>query len=60
MFDVAFRGESARTPTGTGRPGSGGGLGLAIVAGLVAAHHGTVSVANSGVGCCFTVTLPLA
>src|SRR6266545_4317683 len=40
VFDVAFRGEAARTP------GSGGGLGLAIVRGLVEAHQGAVAVHN--------------
>lgn len=55
VFDVAFRGESARTP------GEGGaGLGLAITRGIVEAHHGEIDVANTGPGCCFTITLPLA
>src|SRR5439155_338607 len=36
VFDVAFRGEAARTP----RESGGGGLGLAIVRGLVDAHRG--------------------
>jgi signal transduction histidine kinase len=53
VFDVAFRGEAARTP------GSGGGLGLAIVRGLVEAHRGTVAVSNVDGGCQFVVRLPL-
>jgi len=52
VFDVAFRGEAARTP------GSGGGLGLAIVRGLVEAHRGTVAVSNVDGGCEFVVRLP--
>lgn len=54
LFEVAFRGEAARTP------GGGAGLGLAIVRGLVLAHHGEVSVANVSGGCRFLVRLPAA
>nr|WP_239133123.1 HAMP domain-containing sensor histidine kinase [Actinoplanes durhamensis] len=54
VFDIAFRGERARTP-GTG---GGGGLGLAIVRGLVEAHGGHVGVRNTGGGCRFEVLLP--
>ncbi len=57
VFDVAFRGEAARTPA---RDGAGGGLGLAIARGFVEAHHGTVSVRNEGTGCRFDVRLPVA
>ena len=53
VFDVAFRGVKTRTP-GEG----GGGLGLAIVRGLVDAHGGQVAVENVGGGCRFTVKLP--
>ncbi|HEX6682942.1 MAG TPA: HAMP domain-containing sensor histidine kinase [Candidatus Limnocylindrales bacterium] len=53
VFDVAFRGAKARTP-GEG----GGGLGLAIVRGLVDAHGGDVMVENIAGGCRFMVTLP--
>jgi signal transduction histidine kinase len=56
VFDVAFRGEPARTPAGAG--GAGGGLGLAIVRGLVQAHRGRVEVDNVDGGCRFTVHLP--
>ena len=55
VFDLAYRGDEARTP-GDGRAG----LGLAIAKGLVEAHHGSIGVANSGGGCRFTVSLPLA
>jgi signal transduction histidine kinase len=56
VFDVAYRSERARTPRAADR--SGGGLGLAIVRGLVEAHGGRVSVANVGGGCRFEVRLP--
>ncbi|MEU8194473.1 HAMP domain-containing sensor histidine kinase [Microbispora amethystogenes] len=55
VFDVAFRGEAARTPG----PDGGAGLGLAIARGIVEAHDGEISVANEGPGCRFTITLPL-
>jgi signal transduction histidine kinase len=57
VFDVAFRGERARTP----RPqeeATGGGLGLAIVRGLVEAHGGQVHAHNTEAGCRFEVRLP--
>ncbi|XRQ09518.1 sensor histidine kinase [Actinomadura welshii] len=53
VFDVAFRGEAARTP------GGGAGLGLAIARGIVEAHAGEIGVANDGPGCRFEVRLPL-
>lgn len=53
VFDVAFRGEAARTP------GGGAGLGLAIARGMVEAHGGEITVGNEGPGCRFTVRLPL-
>ncbi|TMQ91332.1 HAMP domain-containing histidine kinase [Actinomadura soli] len=53
VFDVAFRGEAARTP------GGGAGLGLAIARGIVEAHAGEIGVANEGLGCRFEVRLPL-
>ena len=55
VFEPAFRGESARTPSTDGR----GGLGLAIVRGIVEAHQGDVVVCNEGEGCRFTVRIPL-
>ncbi|MQA26089.1 MAG: sensor histidine kinase [Micromonosporaceae bacterium] len=57
VFDVAFRGEQARTPP-SGGGAAGGGLGLAIVRGLVEAHRGQVAVSNVGNGCRFVVRLP--
>jgi signal transduction histidine kinase len=60
VFDVAFRGTSARTPT-IGRDDSvGAGLGLAIAKGLVEAHRGKIDAHNHGPGCRFEVRLPLA
>lgn len=59
VFDVAFRGSSARTPDfSTGSSGSGAGLGLAIVRGLVEVHRGQVEVHNVEDGCRFVVTIP--
>ncbi len=54
VFDVAWRGNHARTPDS----GSGAGLGLAIVKGIVEAHDGTVTVHNERGGCRFLVRLP--
>jgi signal transduction histidine kinase len=56
VFDVAFRGELARTPG----PQSGGGLGLSIARGIVEAHSGQIAVRNAGPGCQFLIRLPLA
>jgi signal transduction histidine kinase len=56
VFDVEFRGESARTPD----PSGGAGLGLSIARGIVEAHSGQISVRNTGPGCQFLITLPLA
>ncbi|MCO1658923.1 sensor histidine kinase [Pseudonocardia humida] len=56
VFDVAFRGATARTPDDASR----GGLGLAIARGLVEAHDGRIRVRNTGPGCRFEVRLPLA
>jgi len=62
VFDVAFRGERARTPwphdDGPGGAAAGGGLGLAIVRGLVEAHGGQVRVRNTHDGCRFEVRIP--
>jgi signal transduction histidine kinase len=55
LFDVAFRGDSARTPDDDG----GGGLGLAIAKGLMELHAGTIDVSNLDRGCQFTLTFPL-
>ena len=59
VFDVAFRGGAARTPDA--EPvvsGSGAGLGLAIVRGLIEVHRGRVEVENVENGCQFVVTIP--
>jgi signal transduction histidine kinase len=56
VFDVAFRGESARTPG----PAEGAGLGLSIARGIVEAHSGQIAVRNAGPGCQFLIRLPLA
>ncbi len=56
IFDVAFRGEAARTPA----PGEGAGLGLSIARGIVEAHSGLIAVRNTGPGCQFVIRLPLA
>lgn len=56
VFDLAYRGDTARTP---GTPG-GAGLGLAIARGLVTAHQGDIAVRNEPGGCRFVVRLPLA
>jgi signal transduction histidine kinase len=58
VFDVAFRGERARSPQSAHPATGSGGLGLAIVRGLVEAHGGHVDVDNAGVGCRFVVRLP--
>jgi signal transduction histidine kinase len=56
VFDVGFRGSTARTPS----PDAGAGLGLAIARGIVEAHAGQISVVNKDGGCQFVVVLPLA
>jgi signal transduction histidine kinase len=60
VFDVAFRGERARTPAPHNGSAATGGLGLAIVRGLVEAHGGRVDVQNTRDGCRFVVHLPAA
>jgi signal transduction histidine kinase len=52
VFEVAYRGDDARTEVGSG-------LGLAIVRGFVDAHDGAIDVLNVDRGCCFTVRLPV-
>lgn len=54
VFERFWRGENGDTATGSG-------IGLAVVAELVAAHHGTVAADRSASGGArFTVTLPAA
>jgi len=60
VFDVAFRGATARSPrAGAIVTETGAGLGLAIARGLVQAHGGDISVRNHGQGCRFEVRLPV-
>jgi len=54
VFETGWRGSAARTPGADG----GAGLGLAIVQGIVEAHHGQVGVVNAGEGCRFEIRLP--
>ena len=56
VFDVGFRGQTARTPA----TGEGAGLGLSIARGIIEAHRGQIRVANAGTGCQFVIRLPLA
>jgi two-component system OmpR family sensor kinase len=56
LFDRFWRAEAGRE-----RGRAGAGLGLAIVAGIVEAHHGRVHAVNArDGGACFTVLLPAA
>ncbi len=56
VFERFFRADTSRT-----RASGGSGLGLSIVAALVTAHGGTVSVEDTaGGGATFVVALPLA
>lgn len=54
VFEPWWRGTAARTPTAV----DGSGIGLAIVRGVVDAHHGEVHVRNEGRGCRFELRLP--
>ncbi|MEV6774556.1 HAMP domain-containing sensor histidine kinase [Nocardia sp. NPDC051030] len=58
IFEVAYRGTSARSPGADGL-GSSSGMGLAIAAGLVEAHHGDITAENRDQGARFEVRLPL-
>lgn len=60
MFEAGWRGDAARTPGATGGGSAGMGVGLAMVAGVVDAHGGSVSACSVGVGCEVVVTLPAA
>ena len=55
VFETGYRGDQARSPG----EGKGGGLGLAVAQGLVAAHAGRISVTNERGGCRFTVSIPI-
>ena len=54
MFEAWWRADAARSP----RTG-GSGLGLAVVYGIVVAHHGSVTVTSTERGCCVVVTMPM-
>ena len=58
IFDAGWRGTPSRTPSPATDMSAGAGLGLAIVAGIVEAHAGGVTVRNVPGGCRFDVTLP--
>ena len=55
VFDLAFRGDAARSRDHHG----GAGVGLAIARGIVEAHRGEIAVVNQNGGCRFTFRLPL-
>ena len=57
MVPASPAGSAAGEPAGALRY-SGAGLGLSIVAGIVSAHQGTVSVENVDGGCRFSLLLP--
>lgn len=60
IFEVAYRGTTARSPVANGGLPAGSGMGLAIAAGLIEAHHGKISASNRASGSRFEVVLPLA
>ncbi|WP_167473506.1 sensor histidine kinase [Nocardia arthritidis] len=60
IFEVAYRGTAARSPVASDGVPAGSGMGLAIAAGLVAAHNGEVTAENRDRGCRFEVRLPLS
>lgn len=55
VFETGWRATDARTP----EPGTGAGLGLAIVRSVAEAHGGHVEVRNDGPGCRFRLSVPL-
>lgn len=65
LFETGWQKDAARRRADDGTPDggslfSGAGVGLSMVAGIVKAHGGSVSVANREGGCRFEVRLPAA
>ncbi|RJO69982.1 sensor histidine kinase [Nocardia panacis] len=60
IFEIAYRGTAARSPISANGLPSGSGMGLAIAAGLIAAHDGAITAENRPTGCRFEIRLPLA
>lgn len=58
VFEPAWRGSKARTPSTHEGSSVGAGLGLAIVRGIMSAHRGEVAVRNVPGGCRFDLLLP--
>ncbi|WP_136708974.1 HAMP domain-containing sensor histidine kinase [Agromyces sp. H66] len=58
VFEPAWRGSKARTPSLHDGASGGAGLGLAIVKGIMSAHRGEVAVRNVPGGCRFDLLLP--
>jgi signal transduction histidine kinase len=58
VFEPAWRGSKARTPSMHEGSSIGAGLGLAIVRGIMSAHRGEVAVHNVPGGCRFDLLLP--
>jgi signal transduction histidine kinase len=56
VFEIGWRGSSARTPSGE----AGSGIGLAVVSGIADALGGSARVRNEGPGCVFELVLPAA
>ena len=52
--------HAARSPVAADGVPAGSGMGLAIAAGLVQAHHGDITVVNRDKGSRFEVRLPLS
>lgn len=59
IFEIAYRGTSARTPRDDNGLPAGSGMGLAIAEGLVSAHGGRITVSNREPGSRFEVLLPV-
>ena len=58
VFEAGWRASGPRTPAAEPLGAGGAGIGLAIVQGIVQAHHGEVRVFNVPNGCRFEVLLP--